>query len=77
MNDPASVAMYYYIYVIMHVKEPELSIVGVGHYAPLAGFCLSLYSPDELKRDVDMIQTNKKSLHVQVACIVSSSVRIL
>ena len=34
-------AMSYHVYVIIHVKDPDLSVVRVGHCAPLAGLCLS------------------------------------
>ena len=37
-------AMCYHVYVIMHVKDTDLSVVRDGHCVPLAGFCLSLYS---------------------------------
>ena len=29
--------------IIMYVKDPQLSVLRVGHCASLAGFCLSLY----------------------------------
>ena len=51
-------SMCYHVYMILHVKDPLLSVVGVGHRVPLAGFCLSLYSLHVLNRDVNMIQTN-------------------
>ena len=53
--------MCYRVYMIMHVKIPQLSVVWVGHCVPLAGFCLSLYGlyvPKILNRYVNMIQTN-------------------
>ena len=52
-------SMCHYVYVMMHVKDPQLSVVRVGHCVPLAGFCLSLYSLHVLNRDVNMIQTKK------------------
>ena len=45
-----------YVCVIMHVKDPQLSVVSVGHGVPLAGFCLSLYGLHVLNRDVNMIK---------------------
>ena len=50
-------AMCYHVLVIMHVKDPQLSVIRVGHRVPLAGFCLSLCSLHVLNRDVNMIQT--------------------
>ena len=38
--------MCYHVYVIMHVKYPSLSVVRVGHFVPLAGFCPSLCEED-------------------------------
>ena len=55
-------AMYYHVYVIMHVKEPQLPVVRVGHHFPLACFCLSLYSLHVLYRDVNMIQTKNNNI---------------
>ena len=46
-----------HVYVIMHVKVPQLSVVGVGLRVPIAGFCLSLYSLTVLNKGVNMIQT--------------------
>ena len=57
-------AMCYHVYVIMHVKDPLLSVVRVGHCVPLADLCLSLHSLHVLNRDVNMIQTNKLSRYV-------------
>ena len=37
-------SMCYHVYVTMHVKDPQLPAVRVGHRVPLAGFCLSLYN---------------------------------
>ena len=54
-------SMCYYACVIMHVKDPQLSVIRVGHCGPLAGFCLSLYDLHALNRDVNMIQTNKQT----------------
>ena len=45
----------------MHVKDPWLSDVRLGHCVPLAGFCLSLYGLYVLNMDVNMIQTNKQT----------------
>ena len=44
--------MCYHVYVIMHVKDPQLSVVRVGHRVPLVGFCLSLYVLHVLSRDI-------------------------
>ena len=49
-------SMCYHFYVLMHVKDPWLSVVRVGHRVPLAGFSLSLYSLHMLDRDVNIIQ---------------------
>ena len=35
--------MCYHVCVIMHVKDPYVYFVRVGHRVPLAGFCLSIY----------------------------------
>ena len=43
-------SMCYYVCVIMHVKDPQLSVVRVGHCVPLAGFCLSLCDLHALKQ---------------------------
>ena len=48
-------AMCYHVYVIIHVKDPRPSVLRVGHFVPLAGFCLSLYSLHVLNRGVNMI----------------------
>ena len=45
------------VYMIMHVKDPYLSVIRVGHRVPLAGFCLSLYGLHVLNRDVNIIQS--------------------
>ena len=37
-------ATCYHVHVVMHVKDPQLSVVGVGNPVPAAVFCLSLYS---------------------------------
>ena len=50
--------MCFHVYVIMHVKDPLLSVVRVGHHVPLAGFYLSLYSLHMLNRSINMIQIN-------------------
>ena len=47
--------------VIMHVKDPLLSVIRVGHCVPSAGLFLSLYSLHVLNRDVNLIQTNKQN----------------
>ena len=57
-------SMCYYVCVIMHVKDPQLSVVRVGHCVPLTGFCLSLYDLHALNRDVNMIQTNKQTTFI-------------
>ena len=51
-------AMCYHVYVMMYVKDPWLAVVRVGHRAPLAGFCLSLYGLHVNGRDVNMIKQN-------------------
>ena len=51
----------YHVYVVMHLKDPQPSVIRVGHLVPLAGFCLSLYRLHTLNRDVNMIQTNKQT----------------
>ena len=54
--------MCFHLHVIMHVKDPRLSVIRVGHCIPLAVFCLSLYSLHVLIRDVNMIQSiNQKT----------------
>ena len=45
--------------LIMHVRDPQLSLIRKGHCVPVAGFCLPAYSLHMLNRDVNMIQTNK------------------
>ena len=61
-HDPLVSERWNSIYVIMHVKDPQLSVIRVGHHVPLAGFCLSLYGLHVLNRDVYMIR-NKKISH--------------
>ena len=56
----------YYVYVIMHVKDPQLSVVRVGHCVPLAGFCLCLYDLHALNRDVNMIQSIQSIHHTRL-----------
>ena len=56
-------SMCYHVCVIMHVKDPQLSVIRVGHFVPLAGLCLSLYSLHALIRDVNMI---KKSSQIYI-----------
>ena len=46
-------AMYYHVYVIIHVKYPYLSVVREGHCVPIVDFCLSLYNMHVLNRDFD------------------------
>ena len=53
-------SMCYQVCVVMHLKDPWLSVVRVGHHVPSAGFCLSLYSLHVPNRVVNMIQTNKQ-----------------
>ena len=48
--------MCYHVYVIMQVKDPQLSVVRVGHRVPVAGFCLSLYNLHVLYENADMIK---------------------
>ena len=56
-GSPKAVHMCYHVCMIIHVKDPQLSVVRVGHRVPLAGFCLSLYGLHVLNRVVNMIQT--------------------
>ena len=49
-------AMCYHVYVIMHVKDPYLCVIGVGHCVMLADFCFPLYSLQVLYKDVNIIQ---------------------
>ena len=58
--------MYYYVCVIMHVKDPQLSVVRVGHCVPLADLCLSLYSLHVPNGDVNIIQTKAVSSYCSV-----------
>ena len=72
--------MFYHVYVIMHVKDPSLSVIRVGHHVLLAGFCLSLYGLHALNRDVNVIQTNKSSrlisnLHIHCGSMMSKAER--
>ena len=53
-------SMCYHVYVITHVKDPELSVVRLGHRVKLAGFCLSLNCLHVLNMDVNIIQTKIK-----------------
>ena len=55
-------SMCNHVYVIMYVKDPQLSVVTVGLHVPLAGFCLYLYSLHVLNRDVNLIQTNTNKI---------------
>ena len=52
--------MCYYVYVVTHVKDPQLSIIRMWHCVPLARFCLFLYSLCVLNRDVNIIQIEKR-----------------
>ena len=54
-------AVFYCVYVTMHVKEPQLSIARVVHVVPVTGFCLSLCKLRALERDARMIQSNKQT----------------
>ena len=54
-------AMCYHVYVVMHVKLPQLSGERVGHRVPLACFNLSLYSLQALNRDVNIVKKGKKT----------------
>ena len=53
-NNVQGYAMYYH--VIMHVEDPWLSVIRLGHCVPLVGFWLFLYSLHMLDRDVNVIQ---------------------
>ena len=59
--------MCYHVCIMMHVKDPYLSVVRVGHCFSLAGFCLSLYDLHALNRDDNMIQTNSNKTTYQQA----------
>ena len=48
-------AKCYHVYVIMHVKDPQLFVIRVGHRVLLAGSCLSPCNLDVLNRTVNMI----------------------
>ena len=50
-------AVWYHIYVIMHVKDSHLSTLREGCCNPSTGFFLSLYSPHVLNGDVDMMSS--------------------
>ena len=52
-------AMLFHVLVIMHVKDPQLSIVRIGHCVKVAVLCLSPYSLHVLNRDVDIINRIK------------------
>ena len=54
--------MCYHIYVLMHVKDPQLYVIKVEHCVPLAGVPISLYV---LNRDVNMVQSfNQKDVTI-------------
>ena len=40
-----------------YVKDPKLSVVGVGHQVPVTCFCLSVFCLNVLNRDVNVIQS--------------------
>ena len=46
--------MCYYVYVIMHVKDPRPFITNIEHSASETGFCLSLYILHVMNGDVYM-----------------------
>ena len=46
-----------HVYVVMHVKDSDLSVIRVGQIVLLTGFCLPLYSIHMLNKDVNMLQT--------------------
>ena len=52
-------AMCYHVYVILHVKDPQLSFARVQHCVPLPGFCLALYSLHVLNRDVSIVKADQ------------------
>ena len=52
-------SMCHYVCEMIHVKDPQLSVVRVGHRVPLAGFCLSPYGLHMLDRDVNIFQLKK------------------
>ena len=55
-------AMYYHIYMIMHVKDPKLSVIREG-IVSLSQAAVCLYILHMLNSGIDMIQTNKLSEH--------------
>ena len=64
-----------HVYVIMHVKDPKLSVLRVGQVVLLAGFCLSLYSLHVLNRDVNMMQRKKIMCLHDHGCIKLSHIK--
>ena len=50
-------AMYYHVYMRMHVKVTQLPLVRVWHRVSQVGFCLSLYGLAVWKREVNMTQS--------------------
>ena len=66
--------MCYHIYVIMHVKDLQLSVVRVGHHLLVAGFCLSLYDQHVLYGDVSMIN---KSINYMHLCMIQPLIGML
>ena len=47
--------MFYHARVTMHVRDPQLFIIKIGHRVMLAGLCLSLYTLEAVINVVDMI----------------------
>ena len=50
-------AWCYYLYVIMHAKDPQLFAIRIGHCFPMTGFCL-ICSMHVLNGEVKMISWN-------------------
>ena len=69
-------AMCCHFYVITHVKDPQLSVVRVGHCVLLAGFCLSMYSLHVLNGDVNMIIYCKMSVALYCLYVHTGDLRL-
>ena len=69
--------MCHYVCVMMHIKDPQLSVVRVGHRVPfIGGFCLSLYGLHVLNRDVNMIQSINQSINQFLPLITATTLRM-
>ena len=55
--------MCYYVYVVVHIKDPQSLFVRAGHCVPVTGFYLVLNSINVHKLDLNTVkQTNKHTL---------------